>query len=937
MKSFKRIVSFALVGMLGVSLASCGGKEKRNTVVPYEGIDLNATIATSDKDITLNNKELYTRLRVKGYDLLLEEIKKDIYKNEITAVTNLISSTSYSDLSDADKKTLAYNNDEENNSITEERYTELKELYSEDISTTLANNIFSSSDKYTVDMLSDEEKEQKILKYIDTVKRNGHSISTADIEYTDLDNDDIIDINLQKIPTSILSSLILTKAEQLYAKKALYTIADDEYLYAGTEDEQKNSNYLFYEDNIAASYASSYKTFGNYNAIIITFNSRREAMQAMQKLGVDITSENALEAYLALYNSYYYPYGVQTAEDVETSKLFNFTVSLKENQLDEISSSVNTLITETLEDGEFLTEPRNLNNKYVLAYRIATTYDYNEKDFDELDESQKTEIITKVKNNLIDANGGSYINAALNKAIENSEIEIYDPFFETRFRNTYTDYYDLISVENQNIGKNLIAKINGKDYTVLDFYNAALSRFGATVVTEYFQQEYALKYLDDFIDEETIESNKKALDDAIKTFKKGDNETYSKETGVETYLLGAYGYADKESVLKYYYNANSCLSSYKSKVLFNEWATDNHEISDSAKKILDRILEAGNANYDDLFAINLDHVLINIDYNADGTPDDPDKFIAEHPEIKEEFEAEIANLMKALYTEAIYEDYEDNSLYETLKYLSNEFNKGATLRSDNTKTWDDYKTKFNFLLTVEQLSSNGDIDQESVNNFVVPFAEYVKEVYKKAKTADIKDDIDDNGNFITPEAGLLEKAEDADKITAEALCKTVYGYHLLIINSYDTPNKLSFTKDANDENGYQSAIQVLLYEDKEDSANNIYVTLDSYNESADKASLNQLFIYYVQSKNGVESSLSESISTLLSSLFTDAIAVYSSSNFQTMLLLDELKITSSNEIIKSLVENERNYYANLVIDYDQESEFVSWINSEMDWSRPNEK
>lgn len=936
MKSFKRILSFALVGMLGVSLASCG-KEKRNTVVPYEGVDLNATIATSDKDITLSNKELYTRFRVKGYDLLLEEIKKDIYKDEITAVNSLISSTSYSDLSDSAKKVLAYNNDDESNTITEERYNELKELYTEDISSTLANNIFASSDKFTVDSLSDKEKEQKIQKYIDSMTRTGYEISKEDIEYTNADNDKIIEINLAKIPSDILSTLVLTKAEQLYAKKALYKIADDEYLNAGTEDEEKNSNYLFYEDNLAASYNSSYKTFGNYQAIIITFNSRREAMQAMENLGTDITSENALDAYLALYNSYYYAYGTQTKEDVETSKLFNFTVSLKENQLDEISSSVNTLITETLEDGEFLTEPRNLNNKYVLAYRISTTYDYNEKDYDDLDDAQKAEINTKVKNNLVDANGGSYINVALNKAIEASEIEIYDPFLETRFRNTYTDYYDLISIDNQNIGKNLIAKINGTEYTVSSFYDTAVSRFGASVVTEYFQQEYALKYLDEFVDEETIEENKKALADAIKAFKKGDNETYSKDAGLETYLLGAYGYADEESVLKYYYNANSCLSSYKAKVIFNEWATDNHEISDSAKLVLERILEAGNQNYDDLFAINLDHILINIDYNADGTPDDPDKFIAEHPEIKDEFEAEVTNLMQALYKEAICEDYKDNSLYETLKYLSNQFNKGAKLRSDSTKTWDDYKTKFNFLLTVEQLAADADIDQDSVSNFVVPFAEYVKEVYKKANGDDLKNDIDDNGNFITPNAGLLEDADDADEITAASLCKTVYGYHLLIINSYETPEKLSFTKEANDENGYQSAIQVLLYEDTEDSANNVYVTLDAYNSLDDEASLNQLFIYYVQSKNGIESSLSESISTLLSALFKDAIAAYSSSNFQTMLLLDELNITSSNEAIKSLVANERNYYANLVIDYDQESEFIDWIDPEMDWSRPDAK
>ncbi|MBE6136978.1 MAG: hypothetical protein E7176_01095 [Erysipelotrichaceae bacterium] len=947
MKYIKRILTLALVAILGVSIASCGS-EKRNTVVPYGNLDLNATVATSEKNITLTNKELYTRFRAKGYDILTETIKSELYKNEVNALNNLIFSESYESLSDEDKKVLAYNNDGETNSISEERYNELKELYCETLSSSLATSIFNSTDKYTIDTMTDEAKTKAIKKYIDSQVRLNISIDEENIEYSDNNNDDIVEINLSKIPSEIIKPLILSEAEKYYAKKELYKIADEEYLNVGTEEETKNNNYLFYEDNIAKTYASSYKTFGNYKAIIITFNSRREAMEAMEELGTDITSENVLASYLSLYNSYYYPYGTQTEEDVDTSKLFNYTISLKENMLDNISSSVNTLITETLEDGEFLIEPRNLNNKYVLAYRIETTYEYDEKEYDELDEAQKASMEQKIKNNLIDANGASYVNTAFDAAIKNSNIEIYDPLFETKFRNAYTDYYETISVDNQNIGKNLIAKINDAEFTVEDFYNKALSKYGAAVITNFFQQEYALKYLEDYIDAETIEANEKTLSDAIKAFKKGEDTTYAKEVGVETYLLGAYGYADEASVLRYYYNAESCLSTYKSKVVFNEWATEDHQISDSAKLVLERILAAGNPNYSDLFSINLDHVLINIDYNADGTPDDPDKFISEHPELKEEFEQEVASLMKALYKEAIHSDYSDNTLYETLKYVANQFNKGATLRSDNSLTWDDFKTKFNFLLTVEQLASSGDITQDSVSSFVVPFADYVKEIYKKVKLEGYgindednevgDDDINKNGNFITPAYGLLEVEGDVDQIKAETLCKTVYGYHLLIINSYDnSPKTLDFTKEKDDTNGYQSAIQVLLYEDKDDSANNVYVTLDAYNSEASTASLNQLFIYYVQSKNGIESSLDAEISSLLSSLFTDAMTAYSSSNFQNMILLDELKITSDNQTISTLVENERNHYANLVVDYDADSEFNAWIDPEMDWSRPDEK
>ena len=248
-----------------------------------------------------------------------------------------------------------------------------------------------------------------------------------------------------------------------------------------------------------------------------------------------------------------------------------------------------------------------------------------------------------------------------------------------------------------------------------------------------------------------------------------------------------------------------------------------------------------------------------------------------------------------------------------------------------------FKTNFNFLLTVEQLASSSDITQDSVSNFVVPFADYIKEMYKKAdQTLADADDLSDNGNFFTPTDGILSTAADASKITKDTLCKTVYGYHFIVLNDFSGPETLKFTKD-NDPNGYQEELQILISEDEDNEENNIYVTLDSYNTNATEASLNQLFIYYVQSKTGADSSLDSSISGLLSTLFNDAISMYSSSNFQTMVLLDLLDITSNNEQISNLVSTERNYYANLVISYKSDSEFIDWISPDMDWNRPNQK
>lgn len=928
MKRFKRFLLVALTLFLGLTITSCKQASTRNTTVPYGSLDLNAVVAQSSKDITLTNDTFYSRLRAKGYDIFTEEIKRTIYEAEINAITKLVHSSSLGDLTAEEKKVLSY----EDTEIDGVRYDELKDIFVSELSSSLLTSIFSSTDAYTINSKTDKEKQTSIAKYVESMQRQGYTITADNISYSDTDEDGTMDIDLEKIPSDILASLILTKAEDFYAQKELYKIADKEYLNEGTDDEEKNDNYLFKESSIISSYDSSYKTFGTYKAIIITFNSRREAMETMKVLGdTEITSENVLDSYLKLYNKYYSCYGTQT----EDSDLFSYEVSVDKNELDDISSSVNTLITETLDNGEFLTEPRNLDDKYVLAYRISTNYVYEEKEFDELDEATRTEVERMIKNNLVKANSSSYITTAFKEALDNCSLEIYDPLFEYKFRNSYTDNYDLIDKDNENIGKNLIFKLNNTEFTVESFYDKASSRFGAGIVTEYFQQEYTLKYLDDFVTEETTKTNKETLEKAIKSFEKNENSTYPKEIGLQTYLLNAYGYETKDDVLKYYYQASSCMSSYKAKVLFDEWATDEHTISDEAKKVLERILAVGNNSYESLFSINVDHILINIDYDADGNADDPDKFISEHPEIKERFEAAVENLAQAIYREATYADYKDNSLYDTLAYIVNQYNKGAALLSDPTDSWDNYKTEFNFLLRAEQLASSSDITQDSVSSFVTPFADYIKDMYTKATEDEVK--LDDNGNFFTVQDGKLTEAADGSKITTETLCKTVYGYHLIVLNDYDGPDSLKFTKDENDSNGYQEAIQVLISEDEDDETNNVYVTLSSYNESSTSANLNQLFIYYVQSKNGDSSSLDSNIESLLSTLFTDPIEKYSSSNFQTMVLLDIINITSSDEKITRLIEAERGYYANLVIDYDSESEYISWISKDMDWTRPNQK
>ena len=988
----KRLFLGASLVLLGFAAASCSGsKTVRNTVTPYGSLNnkLDTVIATANNDkYSLNLDTYYTRLKYKGYSTFTTALNKLIYADYLKAVTTLYNNKTLASITDADEKEnflKAYtliDNDIALFEIDEAKYTELRRDLLTSINKQVQSKILSNSSADTILKKTEKEINTLIAKFVDSQARAGYTINASDIKWITKDNSnyelskysDLLQFSyetLDKIP-NIINDLLLTEAQYQACKIELYKIADEEYIYnEESEDDVKNSNYLFKEDSIESGYDKSYKTFGTYNAIVIQFNSRREALNTIEAIG-DISTQDtnaALETYLDIYESYYsYKVTNSSATDPE----FFYTIDDEHDDFDDLTDSIATLIKDTLEIGEYLTEPRNINNKYVLAYKIGVEYDYHKDgdtskqlDYNDLSDAQKKDMEVTIKENLINANYSSYKTTLQNKLIEDAELKIYDPYFEYKFEYSNTDYYTPIE-EKVDATSNVLFDSKYGSYTVEEFYKEASTTYASSIISDYFQLEYAYEYIDKFIEEEIIdkdskETNEENLNSAIETFKNDKNSTYPKEIGLETYFIACYGYKTKDDVLKYHYSATNALAQYKNKVLYDEWAkeittendTISYVISDEATTgFLKNILATGNNNYSELFSINLDHILINIDDNADGNPDDPQDFLSKNPTVQAEFEAAVEKLAKAIYLESINPAYKDNTLYETLKFIKTQYEEGAELRSNPGHNWDEYKT-FNFLLTVEQLASSSDINQSSVNNFVVPFKEYVENVYKTAVANNVDKEFD-NGTFyfVSKDAnndivGNVAKTEsDSSLVTFDSLCATNYGYHMLVLNSYDSPKSTKFTED-NDSSESQKELQIVIRtykndKDDEDDDVNVYVVTDSYNTETNQASFNQFFIYYVQSANGVSSVLDSDISELLSSMFSDSITTYKSTNFQTFLLLDLLNVEIKDveiggyKVNTNAVNAEKTYYANQVISYDADSDYVSWINGSLDWTRPDQ-
>lgn len=942
MRKHNKLFLLCSAGLLALSVASCKKKEVRNTFVPYGNLNMSAVVATNG-DYKLENNLYYSRLRNKGYNTVLNQIKKSLFAEEYEYVKKQIN------LSD---------------SVVTDEEQDLFDSYS--------SSIFGSSTVSTIKELDEETLELSIQKYIDSANLKGITIKKEEIlEKYSTEGEKIA---FKYIPQEVIDEECISLAQNKATKDALDKIVDDEKI---TDEDGKqivNTNYIS-ESNYSSRYASYQKSYGTYRAIIIQFNNLNEARNVIssieKKLGHSLTEENlddefVQKFYVNLYNTYYSyrtpldannPFGNST-DDSKTV----FVVNKDKNELSEMSSAISNLVTTTLEnDGDYIKRPFNQNNKYVMIYKGNTEFElnktYNITPFNEQIEWHDlkeyevafNEVKAELREDLIENKIGSYSSTVLLKRIQNSEIEIYDPYFEYQFKNSYSDDYELISPNKFN--NNLIFKLTYTDpdtkvaktteYTVENFYNEQSKLSGLNIVVEYFKLEYVYGFKNVLLDDDRISDIEEELNKAITSFNKNENSAYPSSVGLETYLLGTYGYSTKEDALKYYKIASTAvLNAYLKHSVFDEWAEkledgtypDSHTVDSTKLNILKNILKAGNDNYKNLFSINIDHILIFIDDDGDGSPDDPKDFLRNFTEAqKEEFNKALLALANAIYDEANCEELtKSNSILDILKYIVGAYNRNEKLFSHPNQTWENYK-KYNFLLTAESLSSSGDTTQSNVGGYVEEFGTYVKELYKKAVENDLKIE-DKKSTFYFIES--LDK--NPGKI--EDLCATQFGYHMIVVNSYTKPSTTR-SLESSDQYGYYKNIEILLNEKEADTTDdNIYVIIsDTYNDLESEATMNQLFVYYVQKQKSVTSSLDSSLRSVLSSMFDEAITRYTSSDFQNYLLFKELDIITDSAALKQQLIDYEAYLKRTSQSYDTEDDFEAWYDDSVDWSRPYER
>lgn len=942
MKKYNKLFLLSSAALLALSLASCKGKEARNTKVPLSNLDTSSIIATNG-DFKLTGDVFYDRLRFKGYNTVTNQLKKALYFEEYDFVKSQIN------LSD-----------------------DVVNDYEQELFDSYASDLFGTNSFEGISNLTEEKRDTSIQKYIDSSMNKGIVVTKENCLSYSKSSEDNDKVKFSYVPQEVIDEKLINIAMNKAAKDALDKIVDEEKI-ADDEDADKmvtNTEYIS-ESNLSTQYDSNQKAYGTYRAIIIQFNNLNEARnvisQVERKVGA-LSDINALEFYVNLYNTYYNYRTQLTVQnpfiDTDSTKSI-FVVNKDKNELSEISSSISNILTKTLdEDGQYIKNPFNQNNKYVMVYRGRTEFEINKKyeitpyneqiEWNELKEHKEAfeAVKAEVREDLIETKISSYSSKLYGKRIKNAEIEIYDPYFEYQFKNTYSDDYTLINPSKFN--NDLIFKVtyesettkNKKttEYTVQKFFEEQSKISALEIVVEQLKYDYIYQFKDMLLDADQISDLEEELNKALQSFNKNENTAYPSSVGQELYLLANYGYSSKENALKYTKIASSTLlNAYISQSVFDEWALkqedgtypESHAIDYDKLNILNNILQAGNDNYSNLFSINIDHMLIYIDDDGDGNPDDPKEFLKNVD--KNAFNQALLNLANAIYAEANCEELTRyNSTLEILQYIVGAYNRNEKLFSDPNTSWDQYK-HYNFLLKAESLSSSGDTTQSNVGNYVEEFGDYVKELYKKA--VENKLEIEDKKSVF-----YFVNSLDARPAQIEDLCATQFGYHMIVVNSFTTPATTKSSAAA-DQYGYQKNIEILLNEkDKDTTDDNIYVVVpNTYNEAENagdekKATIDQFFTYYVQKQKGLTSTLDTSLRNVLSSMFDDAIARYTSAEFQNFLLFNELDIkVPNNTLLTQQLEHYAGYLKRTSQGYKADDDFEEWYNGTLNWDRPYQK
>ena len=681
---------------------------------------------------------------------------------------------------------------------------------------------YGTSDEEALAKMNSTTKATYVKKYVDSMYLQNINITATNI-YTE----------------ECLGHYLNQLAQKAYAEKVL-TDENSKYFYANEfqkengefvldeDGEQIKNTYYISEESIESSYNSTQNSEAEYNVVIVAFNTLADAKKALNGYN---ENELTYENFKTIYNN---KYGYKTVSED------NFFLTTTE--LSAYDSGLSTLV-KNMKAGDYKLYQQFGKNVYL----VYLNQEKPEVEYEKLEEADKAAAKEETIKELIEGKlTSNVISTLLVEKVYDTEIVIYDYVFDALYAAENSDHKRLEASEWKDEYNSYVAKVGETYITVADFYSKLEKLLGLTTSLDYFTNEVLLnsKYADKLTDKD-LEAIDKEYKAAVESFENGSYASNGLPTSVgkDVFLFAYFGSTDEAEIK----------NQYKSQKIWEYYLKEKPENYFA-------LAEAFSKQYHDkYFDLSVKHILLTVDFDSDGTPDDPELFMNKLSEEKQSaFTNAIVAAMDAIVKEVNYiveKDY--SSLVDALDYVLREFYANGTLLSDTTKTWSFYKDEFNLGLTIEDLSS---VSSSTYSQYVKEFGIGVQKLYTKlSEEKKLNDDY------------LASSVSNIDE-----LIKTNYGYHILGVYNSGNVTSALYTKD-NDSSEQYVNIKVEVNGEK--------VTIENAYSENKWASINQIRIYdaQVNTEDGI-TDLPSAVKTYISKFYTTFTTRFNNESFRNILL-----------------------------------------------------
>jgi hypothetical protein len=910
-KTMKKLAIFVLIVAGILTLSACGNNNK----TPYGDLSNDAYVTLGN--ITISEKELYDQLRLQSASVLSSMIDNIVFADYINDVKILLANgnedlntyfdetinSSIHGTSDLERLQTLFEDNYDQFYRNVERFADSQYLLDNTMNTqTIIDSIMSQNIPY---------KGYSSLSFL----VNNYAVRAAQREYAKellatqaADEDDKNYISEQSLVTYYknnkqgrydVNALVVRFINLNEANAAMYQQsikADSKGAWYKIPDIRIAKGEVGYVNLSALS--DSTEPVNQYVVSVL------EGLGLLEKLGTNYENRSALNR--EDFENYYKRYSINPARDlnrdvalttaqvkaafVNVYNLLNptaqieisgssivgkgdvsYSPTLTYDELTKVNASLRSHIYTTLVSESSMEDPNDTTNgqpyssrflqfgtPYYLVFKLSDGKAAEEgilvedpQDAEkEIFSATATEIRTEMYDLLLKSKlTSAYISEVVSKYYDDVEINIYDPIVRTLYEQSFT-----YTGKTDNKSGNVVATIGGTEITVNDFYTRLEKSYGINISLDLLSNQYLLSSDKYTITDADRKSYQTQFEDIISQFSANNfaSAGFPASMGREKFLLLAFGSRTNQEAINQIYVFPELRVQY----------LKDFEVH-YGEDVYAKLSQLTRLQYENYKSMNVSHLLIYVDQNGDGNPDNPQDYLDSLDVAGQQAVLEgLVDLVKLVYSKVGYY----STLANGLQTLATEFNNsGRILRGNDIPpvgpndpkldiqpelTWARFR-QLGFYLKFENLSSaitNTSNLISSQQRLDTVFYNRVMQMYDTDATL--------------PQLDLFDSVITQDELSN---VKSSFGWHLILNTSLAKSSSVMYSQYADTEGKYVS---------KTDT------TLNFYNSDTDWASPNQIKFYLIEGKSDEGVQLPTIVETAFNTQFSPVMARYQSTYMQ---------------------------------------------------------